>query len=345
MDGSIRLSEEDRKRLLQLVRRGNDPREGRRAHVLLLLDKGWSVRRIREALFASADLITAVRRGFQQGGVSGALAADEARPACVPYWLPILQCWLLTKTPRDFGYFRSRWSSELLAEMLKERQQIRLSRETVRRALRELGFVWRRPRPVVGPKDPRHRSKMRQIRRLLRSLPADEVAVYQDEVQIDLNPKIGSCWMLRGQQAEVVTPGDNVQRHLAASLVVGTGRLLVSAAGVRRNSKLFLEHLEDLCRRLRAWKTIHVICDNAGFHKSRQVRQWLAARQGRVRLHYLPTRAPEENRIERVFWRLHETVTRNHRCQNIDELLQEVYDWSEHNMYFLTTAGAHALAA
>jgi transposase len=345
MDGSIRLSEENRKRLLQLVRRGSDQRQARRAHVLLLLDKEWSVRRIMEALFASADLIAAVRRGFQQGGISGALEADETRPACVPYWLPILQRWLLTRTPRDFGYFRSRWSCEVLTEMLKERQQIRLSRETVRRALRDLGFVWRRPRPVVGPKDPEHRRKMQRLRRLLRSLPADEVAVYQDEVQIDLNPKIGSCWMLRGQQAEVVTPGDNVQRHLAASLVVGTGRLIVSAAGVRRNTQLFLGHLEDLCRRLRAWKTIHVICDNAGFHKSRQVRQWLAARQGRVVLHYLPTRAPEENRIERIFWRLHETVTRNHRCQSIDELLQEVYDWCDHNLYFLTTAGAHALAA
>jgi putative transposase len=215
----------------------------------------------------------------------------------------------------------------------------------VRRAIHALAFGWRRPRPVVGPKDPQHAAKMRHIRRLLRSLPADEVAVFEDEVQIDLNPKIGCCWMPVGQQTEVVTPGDNVQRHLAASLVARTGRLIVSEAGPRRDTTLFLQHLEDLCRRLRAWKRIHLICDNAGFHKSRKVRQWLAARKGRIVLHYLPTRAPEENRIERVFWRLHETVTRNHRCQNIDELLSEVYDWCAHNLYFFESVGDYALAA
>ena len=63
---------------------------------------------------------------------------------------------------------------------------------------------------------------------MLASLPPDEVAVFQDEVQLDLNPKIGSAWMLKGFQAEVVTPGDNDRRHLAASVVAGSGTLVVS---------------------------------------------------------------------------------------------------------------------
>jgi hypothetical protein len=35
------------------------------------------------------------------------------------------------------------------------------------------------------------------------------VAVYEDEVDIHLNPKIGPDWMTRGQQKEVMTPGKN----------------------------------------------------------------------------------------------------------------------------------------
>jgi putative transposase len=342
MDGSIQLSAEDRKALLQLVRFGHDRRQARRAHVLLLLAEGWSVRRIMEALFASADLVCAVRQRCAQGGVGAVLEPESA--AAVPWWHLLLQRWLLAQTPRDFGYFRTRWSCAILAELLREQHRVRLSRESVRRAVHALGFVWRRPRPVVGPRDPQHRAKMQRIGRLLATLPPDEVAVFQDEVQIDLNPKIGAAWMRRGQQAEVVTPGDNEQRQIAASLVVQTGRLLISAAGRRRNTDLFLAHLEDLCRRLRAWRRIHVITDNAAFHKSRRVQAWLAARPGRVRLHYLPTRAPEENRIERVFWRLHETVTRNHRCQSMDELLDEVYAWCE-RQYFFQSVSDYALAA
>ena len=39
--------------------------------------------------------------------------------------------------------------------------------------------------------------------------------MFQDEVDVNLNPKIGCMWMPRGEQAEVVTPGNNEKRYLA----------------------------------------------------------------------------------------------------------------------------------
>jgi transposase len=47
----------------------------------------------------------------------------------------------------------------------------------------------------------------------------------------------------------------------------------------------------------------------------------------RVALHYLPAYSPETNPVERVWWRLHEAVTRNHRCRTMDELLELTFDW------------------
>ncbi len=38
----------------------------------------------------------------------------------------------------------------------------------------------------------------------------------EDEGDVNLNPKIDCIWMRKGQQAEVVTPGDNTMRYLAA---------------------------------------------------------------------------------------------------------------------------------
>src|SRR4029077_7198035 len=37
----------------------------------------------------------------------------------------------------------------------------------------------------------------------------------------------------------------------------------------------------------------------------------------------------ETNPIERVWWSLHETLTRNHRCPTLDHLLRDVYEWVE----------------
>jgi hypothetical protein len=78
-------------------------------------------------------------------------------------------------------------------------------------------FAWRRHRPVVGPHDPEYDAKLGKIRHLISSLAADETVVFQDEVDVHLNPKIGACWMPRGEQAEVITPGNNEKRHLAVT--------------------------------------------------------------------------------------------------------------------------------
>jgi putative transposase len=345
MEGSIRLTAGERKRALQVYRGAGDARMARRAHIVLLLADGCSYREIMEIDYCGCDLVTAVKRRFLEGGLMAALAEPTA-DAPIPFWQIAVAGWVMHKTPRDFGYFRSRWTCELLARQLRQEYDIRLSGEAVRRALHELGFAWRRPRPVLGPTDPQYEAKLRRIKRLLATLPEEEVAVFQDEVDVHLNPKIGSCWMIRGEQATVETPGNNVKRHLAGSLIWRTGTLLVSPPGKRRNAQLFLAHLDDLRRRLRAYRTIHVICDNAAFHNCRAVHEYVARWGHRIVLHFLPTYAPETNPIERVWWHLHETITRNHRCRSIEELLDLAYDWfTTNNNHYYDMRNTFALAA
>lgn len=218
MEGSIRLTVTERKELLKAYRNGDDAQRSRRAHVVLLLDGGASFRDLQRWLFASNDLIVECVRRFREGGVGKLLEGRGDQEGVVPRWLVLVMQWIETKTPQDFGYFRTRWSCDILAEVLAWETGIRLSGETVRRGMRRLNFVWRRPRPTVGPTDPDFQRKLAKIRRLLQTIPADETAVFEDEVDVNLNPKIGSCWMRRGQQVEVETPGNNVKRYLAGSL-------------------------------------------------------------------------------------------------------------------------------
>jgi len=343
MEGSISLSPDERKMLLKLLRTGDDVRVSRRAQVILLLADGFGYRDVHAIAYASFDFIAEAVRRFLSGSVES--VAERPEGDDVPAWLEDVLEWLLEKTPEDFGYFRSRWSCATLAEVLAWEKGIRVSTETMRRALHRVDFVWRRPRPVLGRKDPEYNRKLQEIHDLLETLPTDETAVFQDEVDVNLNPKIGSCWMPRGEQTEVVTPGDNVKRHLAGSLVWRTRTLLVSPAGTRRNADLFLAHLDDLRRRLRSYRTIHVICDNASFHNCGKVRDYLTVWGHRIRLHYLPKYAPETNPIERVWWRLHEQITRNHRCADIDKLLDRIRGWIDQQQLDSEAISPYALAA
>jgi transposase len=152
-----------------------------------------------------------------------------------------------------------------------------------------------------------------------------------DEVDVNLNPKVGCMWMRKGDQAAVETPGTNVKRYLAGSIHWRTGRLVLTGGLPKegRGAALFCRHLDDLRRAFRQYKVIHVVCDNARTHKpehARLVREYLAEWGGRVVLHYLPSYAPDCNPIERVWWRLHEAVTRNHRCGSVEELLELTFE-------------------
>lgn len=345
MEGSIKLSRQEFKTALGIYRNGGSARSARRAHVLLLLHEGMSFRQIMKIAFSSSDLVAGVKERYLAGGVDAAIA-EPADDDAVPFWQDVVCDWALHKTPQDFGYFRSRWSCELLAMVLKERHGIGVSAETIRRGLHARNFAWRRPRPIVGLTDPEYAPKMRRIRRLLATMPGDEVAVFQDEVDVHLNPKIGSQWMPVGQQATVETPGNNVKRHVAGSLVWNTGTLIASAPTTRRNAQAFIAHLDDLRRRLRTYHKIHVICDNASFHDCRPVREYLEQWGHRIELHFLPKYSPETNPIERVWWHLHETITRNHRCRTIEELLEHAYDWfTVNNNHYLDMRNTFALAA
>jgi hypothetical protein len=181
--------------------------------------------------------------------------------------------WVLALAPADFGLARSE-------------------------------LVWRRPRPVVRRHDPERSAKLAALRELLHELPADETAVFMDEVEVHTNPKVGSMWVRRGQQAIVGTPEDSEKWVLAGSLHWRTGRLIETwgGAGEGRTAGRFCRHLDNLRRAFRRYRVIHVICDNAFNHRpdrSKVVRAYLARWGRRVRLHFLPKYAPTPIRWRR----------------------------------------------
>jgi transposase len=247
------------------LRNSPDPHLRQRAHILLLAD-GYTWALIASVLYCSSRTIARWKHRFERQGIdalpgrpSGGLPFFSAR------WAQLVAHWVTRLSPRAFGFLRSRWNCALLALLLWRDYRLDVSRETVRRWLHQEEVVWRRPRPVLQRQDPRKAEILQSLRDLLLELPDDETVVWQDEVDINLNPKIGCMWMRKGQQASVVTPGDNEKCYLAGSLHWRSGKLMVTE-GRKRNGALFTQHLDDLRHRLRRYKKIHLILDNAKFH-------------------------------------------------------------------------------
>jgi transposase len=232
---------------------------------------------------------------------------------------------VVRSSPLNHGWRRPTWTRELLIETMVRKTGTRIHVTTMSRALALIKARRGKPRPTV--KCPWHPAvktrRLNKIAQLVASLPRKEVAVYEDEVDIHLNPKIGLDWMGLGQQKEAVTPGKNQKRYLAGALDVRTGEIHWVEAQ-KKDAWLFLDMLKKLTMVYAQAKVIHVILDNYGIHSSNIIGIALAHFARRVRLHFLPPYCPDYNRIERVWQDLHAHVTRNHQCAGMKELMGEV---------------------
>ena len=151
-------------------------------------------------LFCSTRTIARWKWCVEHDGISVALGTPSPFTSRLGnWWSEVVTEWVLKFNPRDFGFVRSRWCCRIMVLVLLETYELRVSEGTVRRCVHKEQVVLRRPRPVVGPTDPQREVKLQALRQLLASLPANEIAVFEDEVDINTNPKIGAMWMRRGR--------------------------------------------------------------------------------------------------------------------------------------------------
>ncbi|SRR5579885_1466863 len=322
-----RLPQAVKDRLLRHLRSCHDPGLKIRYLIIVNLAAGRSPQRTADVLTLHRATVYRVATRFRDRGEPGLFdrRRDNGPTKVDAYYREVLER-AVRSSPQDYGWSRPTWTRELLVRAVRRQTGVAVHVGTLSRALRRIGARRGRPRPTVGPPQGRNPQRWRlyPIRRLLRELPADEVAVYADEVDIHLNPKIGWDWMVRGQQKEVRTPGKNRKRYLAGALEARSGELLW-VSGAQKDSWLFIRLLVVLWQRYPAAKVIHVIVDNYGIHDSEWTRWALRCARGRIKLHRLPTYSPKDNKIERVWEDLHANVTRNHTCKTMERLMRRVY--------------------
>jgi len=157
---SERLTANERKQLLAILRRTQDSRWYRRALAVLETDSGKSVAEIAGALRVSRQSVHNWIGNFQHTRDVRALA-DAPRSGRPCRWSEetesLLQA-LLDDSPQRLGYFATQWTVPLLQEQLWHDIGEHYSGQTVRRSLHRLGYVWKRARYVLAP-DPEREKK------------------------------------------------------------------------------------------------------------------------------------------------------------------------------------------
>ena len=336
MDGIVpKLQFADKQKLLKHLKNCRDVKVKQRYLIMVNLISGRPPTAVSDVLQVARSTVYRVAERFRFLGEAGLLdhREDNGQTKLDESYLAVLYE-VVKSNPQEHGWKRPTWTREILVETMMQKTGVRIHPATMSRALKSIRARRGNPRPVVRcpwPKQARTR-RINAIRKIAKILPAAHVAVYEDEVDIHLNPKIGLDWMVCGQQKEVVTPGQNVKRYMAGAMDAVTGRL-VWVEGERKTSTLFIRLLQKLLECYGDNTVIHIILDNYRIHTSKITKCAIEQFNGKIVLHFLPPYCPNENKIERLWQDLHANVTRNHRCKNIEELIKNIRCWLRHRSH------------
>lgn len=307
------------------MRRTKDADLRRRYQIVWQWMEGFSKTAIAKMLCCHRNTVANVLKTFWEKGELGLVDGRVANGSTKALPAFISQVEKLVAGVPASKWNHSTWTQELLTLVAAEKTGIKVSISTMCRVLKHLKARKGCPRPTVGCPWPawKRQRRLRELRKLIETLPPDEIVLFVDEVDIHLNPKIGPDWMLPGTQKEVATPGRN-QRHYVAGAITGWGKDLIWVAGPSKCSALFIRLIDKLCDQFHAYKVIHLIVDNYITHTSKITQKAVESKKGKVQLHFLPPYCPKHNPIERLWRDLHARVTRNHQCKTIRKLMVNV---------------------
>jgi|GEM_PF-946076 putative transposase len=162
------IPDEERYLMRKEAQQTRDKNHARQLMAMLMLHQGMTVTEVAKILCAARSSVGRWINLFTLYGVNG---LKSLKPGREPQWpiadiLPILPL-LVQRSPQDFGWLRSRCSTELLALVVNRIFNISLHPTTLYRYLKQAGLVWRRAGPTLKIKDPHYEEKRTVIEQAL----------------------------------------------------------------------------------------------------------------------------------------------------------------------------------
>ena len=227
------------------------------------------------------------------------------------------------KTPQQWRFEFALWTLGLVGELIHERFGVRLSKATLSRLLRTLGFSVQRPLYRAWQQDPvvverwleEEYPKIRQAAKR-----AGATVFFADESGIRSDYHAGTTWAPRGETPIVKATGARYSLTMLSALSSrGDFRFMVHDGTV--TARVFREFLSRLLVGQR--RPVFLIVDGHPTHKAKLVRDFVDQQEDRLKLFYLPAYSPELNPDELVWGHVKQRVAKRLAATK-DELKRQV---------------------
>lgn len=237
-----------------------------------------------------------------------------------PYWMRRIVNLILKPADR-YGFSDGLWSTSRIVQAVSDKFEMKISKVTVWRMLRENDFFYKSPELNYNEGDkaeldewltvkfPEILKKVRKYRGIL---------YFLDESNIRLSAMRGKSWAPKGVRPVMKVTGKRGSIS-AVSAITAQGNLLfnvydstISSAEVEQFILYMLEHHKR--------RHLFIIMDNARVHKSNQIKE-LEKKHKRLHIEYLPPYWPKYNPDEYVWNYLKNEEMKMYSADSTEELM------------------------
>ena len=295
-----------RKSMKAILRDGSTKqRYARRVHAMLLLDTGMSCAEVAEVLFLDDDTIRGFHKTFVADGLSGLERFESGGSSCAlnDEQIKSFVAWVDEVHPT---------TRRIAGAWLKQMFEQSYSKAGLIALMNRVGLVFRKP--VLIPRLVDGEAQIAWItayEKLLNEMTPNEMTMFMDAVHPAHQSRAAGCWT-KGDAPPLAlatnSGRDRINVHGAIDLATGQ---TVMVEEDRINAETTIKLLDLVEKRNPKMTSIFVFVDQAAYHKSKVVKEWLAMPERRIKLRLVPTYCPHLNPIERLWGEMHRWVTHN----------------------------------
>lgn len=274
-------------------------KERDRIKAILLRSEGWTVPQISQALRLHSTTIIRHLEDYKRGKLSNGSGGSSSH-------LDELQTEELIAHLEDHLYHHN---YEIIL-YIKARWGVSYTVPGLNKWLHRHGFSYKKPKGHPHKSDPELQKQfIAHYEALKQESGTDEPILFMDSVHPTQTTKLSYGWIRTGKTKQIGTTASWTRLNIMGAIQLGHLADATTAQYDKINTDSVINFMAKL-REKYGEKTIHLILDQAGYHRSLLVAE--QANNLNIKLHFLPPYSPNLNPIERL-WKVMNEQVRNNR--------------------------------
>jgi len=312
------LSDSKLNELRRSHRKAKNKRDADRIKAIYSLAIGHSISQVASILMIDEETLRNYQSRYENGGIPELLKKGHKGSLCklssddIASLIQELQSsiYLTTKSVIHF---------------VKEQFEVTYTQSGMRDLLHRIGYEYKKPKLVPGNPDIDAQEVFaEQYEKFMQDKEDDIEVLFLDAVHPEHNTLAAYGWIKRGEKRELKTNSGRQRLNLHGAINAETYQVsIIESETVNADSTIDL--LTEIEQSYPLSKEIYIILDNARYHYSKSVRDFLE--NSKIKLVFLPSYSPNLNLIERLWKFFKKKVLYNRYHENIHSFRKASIDF------------------